>query len=159
MITLALRKSPFLLFHSLLVVLIHVLQLIICALEHLKQHNTGFRVPQWMNKWCGAKLCLRPLVFWIYMLPLVYIFSKHGISFLCNADKKHFSQIRRYKCTDYIHTAASSGASREQLGVQWLARGHLSCGYCRWKRAVYIHSPHLQFLPVLRLEPATSLTL
>ncbi len=141
MITLALRKSPFLLLHSLLVVLIHVLQLIICALEHLKQHNTGFRVPQRMNKWCDARLCLRPLVFWIYMLPLVYIFSKHGISFHCNADKKQF-----------IHTAASSGASREQLGVQWLARGHLSCGYCRWKRAVYIHSPHLQFLPVLRLE-------
>ncbi len=68
------------------------------------------------------------------MLPLVDIFSKHGISFHCNADKKLFIQIRRYKCTECIHTAASSGASREQLGVQWLARGHLSCGYCRWKR-------------------------
>ncbi len=36
----------------------------------------------------------------------------------------------------------------EQSGVQCLAQGsHLSCGIEDGERALYIHSPHLQFLP------------
>ncbi len=44
-------------------------------------------------------------------------------------------------------------APREQLGVGCLVQGQLSHGYWRWKRELVIHSPHLYFLSVLRIEP------
>ncbi len=50
--------------------------------------------------------------------------------------------------------AANAVAPGEQLGVRCLVQGHLSRGIEGGERAV--HSlPHLQFLPDLRLEPAT----
>ncbi len=42
----------------------------------------------------------------------------------------------------------------EQLGVQALLKG-TSVEVLRVERVLYIHSPYLQFLPDLRLEPAT----
>ncbi len=60
------------------------------------------------------------------------------------------------KCT---HTAVNTHTHREHTrGAVW---GSVSCSrapqswYWRWKRALYIHSLHLQFLPDLRLELAT----
>ncbi len=50
--------------------------------------------------------------------------------------------------------AIYAAAPREQLEVRCLAQGHLSHGI-EVERALYIHSPHLQFLPDLRLEPVT----
>ncbi len=60
--------------------------------------------------------------------------------------------------TPRTHTRSSghafyTAAPGEQLGVRCLAQGHLSRGI--EERALYIHSPHLQFLPNLRLEPMT----
>ncbi len=43
--------------------------------------------------------------------------------------------------------AIYAAAPREQLGVRCLAQGHLSRGIEGGERALYIHSPHLQFLP------------
>ncbi len=48
-----------------------------------------------------------------------------------------------------------AAAPREHLRVWCLAQGfHLSCGI-EGGRVLVIHSPHQQFLPNLRLEPAT----
>ncbi len=66
------------------------------------------------------------------------------------------------KCT---HTAVNTHLEQwaaiyaavpgEQLGVRCLAQGHLSRGIEGGERALYIHSPHLQFLLDRRLELAT----
>ncbi len=45
-------------------------------------------------------------------------------------------------------------APREAVGVQCLAQGHLSRGI-EGGESADIYSPHLQFLPDLRLEPTT----
>ncbi len=73
-----------------------------------------------------------------------------------------------------VHTAVSSeqththcehtpGAVGSQCcGARGAVGGTVPCSrvspqswYWRWRRALVIHSPHLQFLPDLRLEPAT----
>ncbi len=51
--------------------------------------------------------------------------------------------------------AIYAAAPGEQLGVQCLAQGHLSRDIEGGERALYIHSPHLQFLSDLRLELTT----
>ncbi len=70
--------------------------------------------------------------------------------------KKHtHSKVNKH--TPWTHTGAVvaiyAAAPGEQLGVRCLAQGHLSRGI-EVERALYIHSPHLQFLPDLRLELA-----
>ncbi len=51
--------------------------------------------------------------------------------------------------------AIYAAAPREQLGVRYLAQGHLSRGIEGEESHSPIHVPHLQSLPDLRLELAT----
>ncbi len=70
------------------------------------------------------------------------------------------SAFNLFKCT---HTAVNThpekwatsvAAPGEQLGVRFLLEG-ISVVVLKVERELFIHSPHLQSLPVLRLEPMT----
>ncbi len=66
------------------------------------------------------------------------------------------------KCThtavssEHIHGAVGSHCPSAQgaIGVRCLAQGHFSHGI-EGGEVLFIHSPHLQSLPDIRVEPAT----
>ncbi len=75
---------------------------------------------------------------------------------LCTYDKV-MAKVHTHS-SEHTHTvnthleqwiALYAAAPGDQLGVWCLAQGHLSCGIVVLgvERALYIHSPHLPFLP------------
>ncbi len=92
---------------------------------------------------------------WIDMWPSMVTHTRN----LCSAINPSKVHTHSSEHTHTVNThpeqwaAIYAAAPGEQLGVRCLAQGHLSRGIEGGESAV--HSPHLQFLPDLRLELAT----
>ncbi len=76
---------------------------------------------------------------------------------LCSAFNKVHTHSSEHTLTVNTHpeqwAAIYAVAPGKQLGVRCLAQGLTSVVVLRVERALYIHSPHLQFLPVLDSNP------
>ncbi len=78
---------------------------------------------------------------------------------LCSAINPYKVHTQQWTHTHREHTPGAVGSqccgTRGAVGGLVLAQGHLSRGIEGEERALDIHSPHLQFLPDLRLELTT----
>ncbi len=77
-------------------------------------------------------------------LPILRICALHLTHPRCTHSSAHTQQWIHIHLEQW---AAILCCSRENLGVPWLAQGHLSRGIEGGERALYIHSPHPQSLP------------
>lgn len=66
-------------------------------------------------------------------------------------------QMCKYTTVSSKHTWNSgqpfAAVPGEQLEVRCFAQGQLTRGHWKWTRALFIHSPHQYFLPVMILKP------
>ncbi len=114
-----------------------VFHLLCIFLGHLKTQNMHFWKWKWRDMW-----------------PSMVTHTRN----LCSAINPSKVHTHRSEHTHTVNThpeqwaAIYAAAPGEQLGVQCLAQVYLSRGIEGGERALYIHSPHLQFLPDLRLE-------